>query len=56
MAMIASDIFTRYFRLYRSAHTPANGEINTMGSMEAQEKSAIKPPDFIVSVTCQVIA
>jgi hypothetical protein len=44
-AIAPSEIFTRYLRLYLSAHTPANGETNTIGKSAAQVNIVIMPPD-----------
>ena len=55
-AMAASDAAMSRLRLYRSAHTPANGERNKVGRKPQMMATVIAAPDCVVRVMCQKIA
>ncbi|MNV78138.1 hypothetical protein D3C71_1716100 [compost metagenome] len=55
-AIMASAIIIRYFRLKRSAHTPANGDNKKVGMNPQIINNVIIIPDFVVSVTYHIIA
>lgn len=55
-AIAPSEIMTRYLRLCRSAHTPANREIRICGRKLHRLESMIITPDEVDSVTYQTMA